>query len=198
MKNRGVINSGPRLPGSAHKQDGRPGDLPGRIAVQDRISPDPATGPDPEKSGLINAAPVPPSVAPMPDRAPAPPPASARLPRRKYSLTLKIETVLADEFARLLASYPVGGRRAIRHKLAAAAQERLDRELPAAPLPRLGTCSSVRLDLRLCGEIVARLLAQHDPHGLMLPATVLARAVEPVYAQLLSDILRKTGRAPFG
>ncbi|NPD15056.1 hypothetical protein HOY34_07545 [Xinfangfangia sp. D13-10-4-6] len=198
MKNRGVINSGPRLPGSAHKQDGRPGDLPGRIAVQDRISPDPETASDPGKPDLRDAAPESSSGPRIPDRAPAPKPASAPLPRRKYSLTLKIETVLADEFASLLASYPVGGRRAIRHKLAAAAQERLARELPAAPLPRLGTCSSVRLDLRLSGEIVARLLAQHDPHGLMPTVTVLARAVEPIYAQLLSDVLRKTGHVPFG
>jgi hypothetical protein len=106
--------------------------------------------------------------------------------------------VVLDDFARLLASYPATGRTAIRRRLAAAAQERLDRDLPAAPLPRLGPCSSVRLDLRLSAEIVARLLAQHDPHGLMPAATVVARVVEPIYAQLLSDVLRKTGRAPFG
>ncbi|RWR09170.1 hypothetical protein [Paenirhodobacter populi] len=193
MKNRGVFSACPRLPGMAHKTGGRPETLPGQIAAQGIE--------DRERGNTVEGA--------EPDRIPVPPapslaeptisnrlPASAPAAKRKYSLSLRIPAELVAGFRDVLGDYPASDRKAIRRGLAGQVQARLGRDLPAPASDRAedGPCDTIRLDLRLDPAAVATLQRHYDPHGLIPAVTVIARAVEPVYATLLRDVLRKAGR----
>ena len=189
MKNRGVLSGGPRLPGTSHKAEGRPGDLPGQIAAKE---PSPGVVDLPKgKAGPDRAAG--PRDLPTPsDPVPAFPPVPSAT--RKFSLSLRIESRLAGEFAGLMAGYPAAGQPAIRRELARRLRARLAEPAPPGLQSGKVPTTTIRLDLRLSPHIVGLLRQRQDPLGLMPLTTVLTWAVEPHYAALLQDILDSADR----
>lgn len=197
MKNRGVFSASPRLPRMAHKSGGRPENLSGQISGQltdDRDNDLKAAGAGPDRPPV--------SPAPSMTEPPAPHhlPASAPAAKRKYSLSLRIPADLVAGFRNALEDYPASDRTAIRRGLAGQVQAQIARDLPVSASDRAadGPCETIRLDLRLDPATVAELQRRHDPHGLMPAVAVTARAVEPLYALLLRDLLTRTGQRPLG
>ncbi len=191
MKNRGVLSGGPRLPGTSHKAEGRPGDLPGQIAAKE---PNPGGVDLPPNKANPDRTAGPRDLPPPSNADPAsafPPVPSAT---RKFSLSLRIESRLAGEFAGLMAGYPTAGQPAIRRELARRLRARLAEPAPPGQQSGKVPTTTIRLDLRLSPHIVGVLRRRQDPLGLMPLTTVLTRAVEPHYAALLQDILASAGR----
>ncbi|MCL4069496.1 hypothetical protein M3484_23350 [Pseudomonas sp. GX19020] len=197
MKNRGVFNSGSRLPGMGHKTEGRPEMLPGQISaplVGDRPSDAKQIASRPAEKRLPVSAR---STMPLSSAASQVNP-KASSPKRKYSLSLRIDTDIADGFERLLASYPAASGPSIRRDLAAQVQDHLTRDLPRTLPLENARCQTLRLDLRLSTTTVDLLRHHHDPHAVMPVTTMLARAVEPIYSTLLRNLLCRTGKLPSG
>lgn len=194
MKNRGVFSTSPRLPGMAHKVGGRPETLAGQIAAQ--IEPRP-------QADIARAAPEIREVS-----APAllsgetsereQSGATAPSTKRKYSLSLRIEAELVAGCERVLQSYPASDHASIRRGIAGMVRETLAQNPPASPSRKQSQLAhtTVRLDLRLAPDIVQALARVNDPYGLMPLTTMLARAVEPVYADVLRNLLSRAANTP--
>ncbi len=193
MKNRGVFSTSPRLPGMAHKTGGRPETLAGQITapIEPRPQADiPAAGPEIREvcaSGLSGeGAAQNPFIAAVPST------------KRKYSLSLRIEAELVARFEWALESYPASEHASIRRGLATIVRERLAQDLHASHYrnPSQVPHNTVRLDLRLDPETVQALGRILDPYGLMPLTTMIARAVEPVYADVLRKLLSRADNTP--
>lgn len=193
MKNRGVFSTSPRLPGMAHKTGGRPETLAGQITAP--IEPRP-------QADIPRAAPAIREVcAPAPSgEVPALNPFNAAAPstKRKYSLSLRIEAELVARFEGALECYPASEHASIRRGLATMVRETLAQDLRASHYrnPSQVPHSTVRLDFRLDPETVQALGRIHDPYGLMPVTTMIARAVESVYADVLHKLLSRAGNTP--
>lgn len=189
MKNRGVTGQNPRLPGMGHKAEGRPAALPGRIAA-DPPQPDAAVALAATRAGEDGQFRV--TSTGLKGSSTQ----TARSGTRKYSLSLRIDRHLADGFARLLAEHSPSPRTAIRRKLAASLRARLDAGLDSPARATAQEIATIRLDLRLPPDFVARVRREHDPQDLLPATTVLAQVIAPEYAALLDALLRRAARLP--
>lgn len=179
MKNRGV--TGARLPGMGHKTEGPPAPLPERN-VADRAQPEPAAPQRVMQEGKVqsrNITPKPPAMQ------------SVRCGARKYSLSLRIDKRLADAFTRLLAGQSPSARTAIRRRLAASLHARLDAGADFPSTSHGQDLATVRLDLRLRPDFVARIRRRQDPQDLLPATTALAQVIAPEYAALIDALLRR-------
>lgn len=193
MKNRGVFSTSPRLPGMAHKTGGRPESLAGQIAAP--VVPDVEA----ETVGFVpKTRELPPPAPPGEASALKPPSAAAPSAKRKYSLSLRIEADLVARCEQVLQSYPVTDHASIRRGIATMVREALAQNLLSSPSRNQSQLahSTVRLDLRLDAEIVQALGRVQDPYGLMPVTTMIARAVEPVYADVLRNLLGRATKPP--
>ncbi|WP_140849367.1 hypothetical protein [Paracoccus sp. FO-3] len=189
MKNRGVTSQRPRLPGLGHKAETRPTALPEQIAA-DRPQPDAAVAhaaaqtSEEQQSHITGTS------------RKASPPQAAHSGSRKYSLSLRIDRHLADGFARLLLGQSPSAQAAIRRRLAATLRARLDAGADFLPPATAQESTTIRLDLRLPPDFVARMRRRHDPRDLLPATTVIAQVIAPEYAALLDALLRRTSEPP--
>lgn len=185
MKNRGVTSQHPRLPGMGHKAEGRPAALPGLIAADPPQQPG-AAAPQVAARRIEEQQPRVTSTSPRACST-----QSSRSGTRKYSLSLRIDQHLADAFAGLLAGQLPSARAAIRRRLAASLRARLDARVDFLSPATAQESTTIRLDLRLPPDFVARIRRRHDPQDLLPATTVLAQVIAPEYAALLDALLRR-------
>lgn len=190
MKNRGVTSQRPRLPGLGHKAETRPAVLPRQIAADPPQQPG-AAAPQAAARRIEEQQPRVTSTSPRACSTQSP-----RSGTRKYSLSLRIDKHLAEAFADLLVGQPPSARAAIRRRLAATLRARLDARADFLPPATAQESTTIRLDLRLPPDFVARIRRRHDPQDLLPATTVLAQAIAPEYAALLDAVLRRASEPP--